>query len=415
MLGINMKHMKIIIAGVICLVCIVAFCFVAITGGIYELKELPLNFTSAFLGAMVTAILMFMLLTSQSTTEEIKERNVIVFRKKSVIYEDFIKRLYKVLQKQKINGNTYRKINSEFYTKLVLYLKKESQRKITEPLARLAECIRIEMNDGNAPYALSSSDYLADLNKNYYKLRDNIFSIINILIHDLGLGGNMDVNMQDELERSMFSYLLSQTLLEEADNLFIKKDSALFNKAFYSKYIDGPFIIIPIKGKRTPGGRIEIGPFSNSNKNELLRKNLIFRLLSPQFNPLAESYASGRESNIEGKYVEFSGITESEFDEYDQINLTIFNNSDLEKLEKMGVKKEDIYNDSIYPFGFDDSAYTLYYRFYVSVCKAIAARAYFYFFTARTAKDGKPIKQLCEEFGEVTDEEITNCIAQKRG
>jgi len=76
-----MKHMKIIIPSVICLVCIVVFCFVAITGKIYKLDELPLNFMSAFLGAMVTAILTLMLLNRQSTAEEIKERNVKIFKK----------------------------------------------------------------------------------------------------------------------------------------------------------------------------------------------------------------------------------------------------------------------------------------------------------------------------------------------
>jgi len=332
-----------------------------------------------------------------------------------VIFEEFMNLLYKVWQKQKINGNTYRKIKSEFYTKLVLYLKKKSQRKITEPLEKLAECIGIEMNDGNAPYALLSSADSVALNENYNKLREYIFSIINILIDDLGLGGNMDINIQNELEKSTFPYLLNQTLLEEVDNLFIKRDSALFKKAYYTECIDGPFIIIPIKGKITPGGEIQIGPFSDSNQNVLPRKNLMFRLLSPQFNPLANPYASSRESNIEGEYIEFSGIKESEFDEYDQISLTNFNNSDLEKLEKMGIKKEDIYNDFIYQFGFDDNAYTQYCGFYISICKAIAARAYFYFFTAKTDKDNIPIKELCEKFGEVTDEEITNYIAQKQG
>jgi len=82
--------------------------------------------------------------------------------------------------------------------------------------------------------------------------------------------------------------------------------------AYYAECQDGPFIIIPIKGKITPGGEIQIGPFSNSNQNVLPQKNLIFRLLSPQFNSLADPYASSRKSNIEGKYIRFSGIKENE-------------------------------------------------------------------------------------------------------
>jgi hypothetical protein len=116
----------------ICLVCIVAFCFVAITGKIYTLDELPMR----FLGAMVTATLTFILLNWQSTA--------------------------------------YRNIKSEFYKKLALYLKERSQLEINKHLNRLTESIGIEMNDGNSPYSFNPSDALAVLNKNYYKMNLNL-------------------------------------------------------------------------------------------------------------------------------------------------------------------------------------------------------------------------------------------------
>jgi len=79
----NMKYGKIII-GIICLACIFIFCFIAIAGKIFTLKELPLNFMSAFMGAIVTAVITLILLSGQSSAEESKERNVKVFEKKSI-------------------------------------------------------------------------------------------------------------------------------------------------------------------------------------------------------------------------------------------------------------------------------------------------------------------------------------------
>jgi flagellar motor component MotA len=392
-----MKYGKIII-GVICLVCLIIFCIVAITGKIYTLDELPLNFMSAFLGAIVTAVLTLILLSGQSSAEEIKERNVIVFNKKTVIFEDFINRLYKILQEQRINGYTYREIKTEFYTKLVLYLKKKSQREITGYLEKLVDCTGIDIDDKSVTEA--------DLNYNYDDLREYIFKIINILIVDLGLGGKIDTTMQKELEEKTFPCLFSLTLLEEVDNIFINKHNALFKKAFYVNCIDGVFICIAIKGKNSLGGRIEIGPFYDNCKNESCQERLKFRLQAPALNPVAEPYASDREANNGGKYINFFfKELESEFDEIDQLDLTSsLKDSELEKLEKEGIEK-DIFNKFIFQFGFNN-AYNRYCGFFVNVCRAIAVRAYFYFFTAKTDKDGIPIKDLCEKFGEITEDEL---------
>jgi len=301
-----MKYKGIII-GAICLVCVVVFCIVAITGKIYTLDELPLNFMSAFLGAIVTAVFTLILLSGQSGEEEIRERNVIVFKKRSVIFEKFINRLYKVLQEQKINGNTYMEIKTEFYTKLVLYLKKKSQEDITAYLEKLAEFVGIEIDDGDVMDTFQPFAYMIALNKNYRKLKENIFLIINILIADLGLGDKMNINLQIDLEKNTFPYLSPQILLEEIDNLFMKKNSKFFEEAGFVERENELFISINIKGNITPGGRIEIGPFFycpffyyNQNKSGMER--LIFRLVAPYSNPLAEPYVSNEEGS-EGKYI----------------------------------------------------------------------------------------------------------------
>jgi hypothetical protein len=404
-----MKYGKIIL-GSICLVCILIYCFIAITGKIYTLDELPLNFMSAFLGAIVTAVLTLILLSGQSNAEEIKERNVIVFNKKSTIFEEFIDRLHKILKKQKINGSTYMEIKAEYNTKLVLYLREKSQLKVTDHFMKLVECIGIEINDERV-FDLTINEIY---NKNYDKLREYIYSIINVLINDLGLGGKMDINIQKKLERNEFHYLSDQILLEEVDNIFMKKDNAFFERARFADCKEGFFVVIPIKGKISSGGRIEIGPFNNNNQGK--QERLILRLLAPPFNPLAEEYASSREANVEGKFVNFfNDKPESEYDEYDQIDLSYFEKTNLENLIKTGIEKEDIYIGNIYQFGFDDDTYNQYGGFFVSICKTIAARAFYHFLTAKAEKDELPIKKVCEKFGDVTNEEITDNIAEKQG
>jgi len=397
-----MKYGKIILS-VICLICIFVFCYIATTGKIFTLDELPLRFMTVFLSAIVTAVLTVILLSGQSNAEEIKERNVIVFKKKSKIYEKYNDRLYKVLKEQKINGNTYREIIIEYYKKLVLYLNKKSQWKITDHFMKLAECVGIEMNDRDI------SD--VEINDNYIKLRTYIFSIISILIDDLRLGGKIYINKQNALERNTFSYFSDQILLEELDNIFAKRNDALFERATFTECEDGFFVIIQIKGN-TSGGRIEIGPFPYSKKNESNDERIIFRLHAPPSNPLAEPYISSKEGN----YIIFYDCDHvSECSEYYQIDLTSFKKTDLENLIKNGIEIKDIYNKNIYQFGFDENTYTRYGGFYVSICKTIAARAFYHFSNATTDKDNKSIKELCKEFGEVNSEDITHSAAEKQG
>jgi hypothetical protein len=402
-----MKH-RIFIAGVICLVCVVVFCYITTTGGIIKLDELPLNFMITFLGAIVTAVITLFLLYGQTCAEEIKERNVRVFNIKSEIYENYKNRLYEILQEQKINGNTYKEIIFEYNRNLMLYLNKKSQWKITNHFINLAECVGIEMNDKNI-----SDD---EINKNYIKFRNNIFSIIDILIKDLGLGGKMFINKQNDLERKSFPYISGQILLEEIDKIFMIKDNTLFEKACFCKCIDGIFVNILIKGNMSPGGWIEIGPFDNNSPEK--KEKLILRLLVPYYKMLPADYTSKRKANIDGKYIIFYNDEPiNENIEYDQIDLTFFNDANLENLLKCGINKEDIYKKDIYQFGFDDSTYNQYGGFYVSICKTIAARAFYHFSNAKAKgkKDNLQIKKLCEKFGKVTFNDYIRSDAQEQG
>jgi uncharacterized membrane protein len=94
----NMRLIKYIIP-VVCSLCVIIFCTIAIKGKIFTINELPLNFMVAFLGAIVTAVITLTLLKGQSMAEELKERAVKVFEKKSKLYENYIEKLNQIIEK----------------------------------------------------------------------------------------------------------------------------------------------------------------------------------------------------------------------------------------------------------------------------------------------------------------------------
>lgn len=240
-----MKYGKIIYI-IISLICVVVFCYIATTGKIFTIDELPLKFMSAFLGVIVTAFISIILQNYKAKMKEIKIKDSFTRKNKRKIYMKFIKRLNQISEEKKINAYTYRKIENEFDRKLKPYLKEKQRQKITCYLERLAECTGVEMNDAYVTATV--------LNDNIKKIKECISPIIDILNDALGLGVKIDINKQDDLEKDKFLGLLYQTLLEEVDNFFMKKDSAVFRKAFYAGCKDGLFISIPIEGKESSGG-----------------------------------------------------------------------------------------------------------------------------------------------------------------
>jgi hypothetical protein len=91
------------------LLCLVAFCLVATVSQIISVEELPINFIVAFLEAVVTAVITVVLLSGQSAAEEVKERNVKVFEKKSEIFQNYIDTIWKIWEDSNVNkeGQNY--------------------------------------------------------------------------------------------------------------------------------------------------------------------------------------------------------------------------------------------------------------------------------------------------------------------
>jgi hypothetical protein len=167
------------------LLCLVAFCLVATVSQIISVEELPINFIAAFLEAVVTAVITVVLLSGQSAAEEVKERNVKVFEKKSQIFQDYIDTVWKIWEDANVSKEEYLELTTIYYKTLMIYLKKESLELIGESLVKMGDYICRE----------SSNDYLI--------LRDCIFTIINTLSKELSLGGEIDINIYEQLEKKI--------------------------------------------------------------------------------------------------------------------------------------------------------------------------------------------------------------------
>jgi hypothetical protein len=163
------------------LLCLAVFCLIATTANIFSVGDLPANFVAAFLEAVVTAVITVLLLSGQSAAEEVKERNVKVFEKKSEIFHQYIDLVWNIWEDHIVTGDEYDNLTSAYYKRLMIYLNKNSLQKIGICLKNIGQVVDNETPDESI-------------------LRDNIVQIINTLSDELSLGGHIDDILFNELD-----------------------------------------------------------------------------------------------------------------------------------------------------------------------------------------------------------------------
>jgi len=402
---------------IFCFLCIIAFCAVSISGKIYTLDELPLNFMAALMGAMVTAVITLVLLNGQSTAEEVKKKNVAVYKTKSKLYAHYIKKLNQIIENQPIEIRDFEDVKTEFYSKLTLYLKGKFQKDIAGCIEEVANCLETSIT-------INYFETTKTKTNNYDKLRKNFIKIINILGKDLGLVGKINIDLMMNSEKTVFLKILSATLLQEVINCFSKETELIIKEGVYNNLEKGPYIILSLQGENSSAGEVLIGPFVNSKTKEgsTTLERLHFSIRAPQCNPIAEQYTLkyGNDSG-EDLISLISKELQDEYDEIDYVDLSLplddnaFEESELDRT---------MYNDFISPFSFifEDSGdlYSRYHGIYLDVCKAIATRAYYYFgktFAISKEENQRPLRlrELCIEMGKVTGKEIDNNIVKQQG
>jgi hypothetical protein len=340
---------------------------------------------SAFLGAIVTAVITLILLNGQSLAEELKEKNVKVFEKKSLLFENFNNKLNEIINKQELSANDFIKIKSEYYTNLMFYLKEKSQIKIINYLAILGKCVGISINDRT--YDLET------INRSHEIIKENIYNIINVLTEEIGLGGKINISFQKELDNNVFPNLFKELLLEEVNNIFSKEK--IFNKACYQVIANGTFIVLNLNGKLTDIGGIHIGPLFNytANENFPALDGIYFRFCAPTMNPVSELYTVKEGTNLDKTLIDFNGNEKGLINLQNRLAPWAFKEINIDA---------NIFNQELQAIRFDDiNTFKYYSGVYIEVAKAIAIRSYFHFLNAKTKNDNLTIKELYEKFESV--------------
>ena len=119
---------------IIAILCLVGFCLIAVVLNVFSLKELPSSFVGAALGAVITGVVTMILLDGQSKAEEVKERNVKVFEKKSAIFSEYIDVAWDAWEDRKVTDKEFQKLMGDYYKKLMLYMNASSAKIIGEQL-----------------------------------------------------------------------------------------------------------------------------------------------------------------------------------------------------------------------------------------------------------------------------------------
>jgi len=392
-----MKINKYLIA-IICLFCVLIFGVISVIGEIFTLNEIPMRFMVAFLGAIVTSLITLLLLREQLRAIEEKERNVKIFEKKSQLFEEFNSKLLLSLNNQKITASAYIDLKTEYYSKLMLYLNRNSQNKITEYLTNLGSCVGISLEDG-----IHDLDFINDYYK-YYK--ENVYNIINILAEELNFGGKINISSLEKLDYTVLPQLFSELLLDEINKIFSNEN--IFNKAVYSKMVFGTFLVLDFKGKFTVGNGIHIGPFFNAttSKERPVYDGINFRFFTTGLNPMSELYSVKDGNNYNKLFIDFVGCEKGLFNLQESMEEPAYPNV-------LNINN-NIFNEKLDEIRFDDiSTLSKYANIYISVAKAIAARTYHYYMNARTKQDNLTIKELYDKFEKITEEQYIEHVLKR--
>ncbi|MDL2223322.1 hypothetical protein LJB98_04395 [Bacteroidales bacterium OttesenSCG-928-M11] len=185
----------------------------AIAFGIIPLENLPSQFYGALVGTVITAIITILLLQGQTQTEENKERNVKVFEKKSDVFNNFIEQLWKVWEDRSVSLEELNELLKLVSKDIIPYAQPESSSIILSELNKIA--------DKANPNESDSSD--SNVTK---QIQQSIFTIINVLSKEIGLGGEIkdDISHElDALEGKILPYLNKKNYINQIKELVKSK------------------------------------------------------------------------------------------------------------------------------------------------------------------------------------------------
>lgn len=150
-----------------------------------EMPKLVENINNSAIGAIFTAIITVFLLQGQTASEEDKERNVKVFEKKSELFNNFIEELWKVWDDRNISLEELNHLLKLVSKDIIPYAHPESSKNILQSLNAIA--VATQKQESTTESKIQIQKYL--------------YSIINTLAKEIGLGGAIEKEVATELSR----------------------------------------------------------------------------------------------------------------------------------------------------------------------------------------------------------------------
>jgi hypothetical protein len=224
-----------------------------------------MSFISAAMGAVITGVITVVLLDGQARAEENKEKDLQIFKMKSEIFQKYIDLVWEIWNDQKITNEEYKKLLSDYYRYLMIYLEKTKLKTIGDCLTNMGNCLEKESFD------------------DYKSLRKNIIIIINTLSDELKLGGNIYEETIEEHDKKMFPALFRKELLKCFNENLLNAYSDIFEEGQWIKWNEGSNIIhdsIAFKLKNILSCSLRYG-FSISKNNKDYYKQFITLLVVP--------------------------------------------------------------------------------------------------------------------------------------
>ena len=200
------------------LVSLLSLLAIAVLLNVITLDELPSSFIGAVFGAAITGVITLILLKGQTESQEVKERNVCVFSKRSEIFQKYIKDVWEIWEKQKITSEIFKNLTLGYYRDLMIYLDDEIKYEGDKrnPSIIIADCLS---DIGNC---LDKNDY-----NTYEKLRKNVTLISNVLSSQIELGGKIEENIITKHDEQMWPIYFRKELLDAFNNMSQVKDGIL--------------------------------------------------------------------------------------------------------------------------------------------------------------------------------------------
>jgi len=310
---------------------IIIFCVIAVVFNVMPVDALPTNFIGATLGALIGALITLVLLRGQTDIEEKKGKDIKILEKKTEVFQDFIKDVWKVWEDQKITIEEFKDLTSKYYQNLMIYIKADSKsdEKEANRLDKIGNC-------------LSKMGECIDKPGETKILRDQIVEIINELSSELELGGKVNTKIMDVHDEIVFPLIFKNSILDSLNKEL--PVGTILEKGKYTNFKEGPYNLehICFDFINYPNWKIIIGDFTGKNKLDFLLVD------DKKYNQIDKSLRSNGIycqriilNNAENKDVNLLHRIDdpNNFEENDKENAPPLNFSDKESMVKYSKKR----------------------------------------------------------------------------